>query len=206
MAFLDKRLDIKLIIGMAFFTALLAAPMQSMLPAYVKEVLDRPAEHYTYLVSAFGIGAVVGGLLLAARERDPQPWKAGLSLTALAVAEIALCFAGNFPMALILMVIVGMMQIGTMVRLGSATQHAVPGHLRGRIMIFQTLAFRLGMPIGSLVAGGITAAMGEAHVARIFLIYGSLLLVAISAIMLLRRRWQVHYVAITDEEAELPEE
>ncbi|MEX2212497.1 MAG: MFS transporter [Phycisphaeraceae bacterium] len=206
LAFLDKRRDIKMIIAMAFFTALFAAPALSMLPALVKEEFHLPASYFTYLVSAFGIGAVVGGLLLAARERDPQPWKAGLSLTALAVAEVGLCFAGSFEMAMVLMVIVGMMQVGTMVRLGSATHHAVPGHLRGRLMSFQTLAFRLGMPMGSLIAGGITAAMGEHLVSRIYLIYGSLLLIAISAIMFLRRRWDVQYVAMSQEEAELPED
>ncbi len=73
-------------------------------------------------------------------------------------------------------------------------------------MSFQTLAFRLGMPMGSLIAGGITAAMGEHLVSRIYLIYGSLLLVAITAIMFVRRRFDIQYVAMSAEEAALPED
>lgn len=121
----------------------------------------RGEEIYGALLTANGLGSVVGALVVASihsvRSRK-APILAGLGLvsggliaTAMApgvfLAEIALFFTG----------------IGFIMFLASANsmiQLGVPDEVRGRVMSMWVLTFGVGLPIGSLIAGVIAEQIG----------------------------------------------
>jgi predicted MFS family arabinose efflux permease len=68
--------------------------------------------------------------------------------------------------------------------LSSLVQEQAPDELRGRVLSIYGLAFRGGMPLGSLVAGLFVRAAGAPAVLAVF----SALLLALAAVLLVRHR------------------
>ena len=78
----------------------------------------------------------------------------------LGAASLALAVTREFPVALVLMVLIGFGSI-LMAATGNTTiQLAVPDHLRGRVMSVYTTVFSASVPIGGLAMGAIASAFG----------------------------------------------
>ena len=179
------------LLGTGVYPSLICrAPAVSMLPVLVKDVLKGDVTDLSYLTSAFGIGAVIGALMVAVFKRSLRPWRAFAFLSVMAVAQIGLAFSLHLSVAVICTGLIGMMLIATMVSLGAAMQHAVPDQYRGRVMSFQSLAFRSGQPLGSLIAGAVALGLG---IGWVFGIYGAALLVALAVIGVMIKRFAVVY-------------
>jgi MFS family permease len=65
-----------------------------------------------------------------------------------------------FPVALLLMVVIGYGAILMMATANTTIQLAVPDALRGRVMSFYTTIFASSAPIGGLLFGAIASAAG----------------------------------------------
>jgi MFS family permease len=131
-----------------------------LLPVFARDVLHVSAGGYGMLLTANGIGATLGALVLAtAWPARPVAFILG-SLGGFAVLLAA--FAGSivFGLSLALMVGVG----GTMIAYLSATntmiQSIVPDALRGRVMSLYILAFFGVAPLGGLLMGSLASAFG----------------------------------------------
>ena len=159
--FVRDRSDLAMLLLLVVATALLGAPVVSMLPALVKMVLHREATSYSMLLSAFGAGAVVAGLLIAMLDKgSTRRWLTYLPLIVLGVAEAALGFGGSLWLATTLVAVSGLTFVGTMIRLGTAILQTTPDEFRGRVTAFQQMAFRAAQPLGALLAGTIARALG----------------------------------------------
>jgi MFS family permease len=152
--FVKESGNIRTLLLLVMLAAFLGAPMISMMPALTKSVLHRDASTYSLLLSSFGVGAVVAAGFVALRSRSsPKPCRAVPYLTIYGVCLIAVAF--NLPIALVVLLVAvsGFAFISTMIRLGTAIIQASPDEYRGRVTSLQSLGFRLGQPLGSLVAG-----------------------------------------------------
>lgn len=156
--------------------------MISMLPALTKSVLHRDASTYSLLLSSFGVGAVVAAGFVALRSRSsPKPCRAVPYLSIYGACLIAVAFQLPIPIVVVLVALAGFAFISTMIRLGTALIQSSPDEYRGRITSLQSLGFRLGQPVGSLVAGFVAREFG---VQIAFWIFGAIM---IAAVVILRQ-------------------
>jgi predicted MFS family arabinose efflux permease len=160
-------------------TALLGAPVVSLLPPLVKSVLHREASSYSLLLSCFGGGAVVAAVVSALLGKGPMPWLALPALMVLGGGQVSLAFGGHFVWAAGLVTVAGFAFVGTMIRLGTAILMMTPDDFRGRVSSLQQICFRAGQPLGALLAGVVAQHLG---IRAAFWTFGGVLLVAITAL------------------------
>jgi MFS family permease len=204
--YVGRRRDLFVILAFVLVTAFFSAPAVSMLPALVKGVYGLSAESFGYVQAAFGVGSVIGALVMAVRhERTPQPWRVAGLLAVLGVCEVGLCYAQWFIAAAALVMVIGIMLIATMVRLGAAMQYGVADEVRGRVMSLQSLSFRGGQALGSftagVLAGGLPAWFTGIGLRWAFGWYGLTLVLAVAALATIIRARGVRYVPVAEDEA-----
>jgi predicted MFS family arabinose efflux permease len=175
--FVKEAGNIRTLLSLVMLAAFLGAPMISMMPALTKSVLHREASTYSLLLSSFGVGAVIAAGYVALRSgRSPKPCRAVPYLNIYGACLIAVAFQLPVPIVVLLVALSGFAFIGTMIRLGTAIVQATPDEYRGRVTSLQSLGFRLGQPLGSLVAGFFAHELG---VQIAFWTFGALLIAAV---------------------------
>ena len=132
-----------------------------IIPPYADDVLDSGAAGYGFLMAASGVGSLLAALWLAfgggARIR-----RIAYGAIVLGVAEIALGASASYPVALLLMIVVGFGGILMAATANTTMQLAVPDGLRGRVMSVYTTIFAGSTPIGGPLMGGLASAFGVA--------------------------------------------
>jgi len=175
--FVKESGNIRTLLFLVMLAAFLGAPMISMMPALTKSVLHRDASTYSLLLSSFGVGAVVAAGFVALRSRSsPKPCRAVPYLSIYGACLIAVAFQWPILVVVLLVAVSGFAFINTMIRLGTAIIQTSPDEYRGRVTSLQSLGFRLGQPLGSLIAGFIAHEFG---VKIVFWIYGALMIAAV---------------------------
>ncbi|MGC1268034.1 MAG: MFS transporter [Candidatus Acidiferrum sp.] len=131
------------------------------LPIFASDVLHRGAQGFGLLMSAAGVGAVVGALHFAARTsyKGLARWIAATS-TICAVGLVAFSQSKIFWLSMTVLVVIGFCATVQMAATNTTLQNRVPDHLRGRIMAVYATMFMGIQPIGSLVAGGVAKKIG----------------------------------------------
>jgi len=153
-----------------------AFPYAMLLPVFARDVLHVGATGLGYLLAATGLGALAGGVALAAGGgRLPRGRLMVWSSLAFCAFLFAFTFARTLPAALVLLGCAGFAMILNNATLNALLQSLVPNRLRGRVMSVYVFMF-LGMtPIGALQAGALSRAVGApaalaAGAAALFLI------------------------------------
>ncbi|MFP5070031.1 MFS transporter [Pseudonocardia nantongensis] len=155
----------------------LAYEFPVVLPVVASQTFGGNASTYGYLTGAMGVGAVVGGLAVAARGRTGP---ASLVHTALAFGAV-LALAAVAPalwVALVAMALVGMASVAFMAGGNSTLQLASASHMRGRVMALWSVAFLGSTPIGGPIAGWVS----EQYGGRAGLVLGALACLLAAAI------------------------
>ena len=146
-------------------SALLAMPYHVLIPIYAQEILGRGAEGYGVLMSAAGVGAVLGSLYSASHRVGRRK---GAAVTAGSLTFpfllFAFAFCRSYPVAIVLLVGVGFAFVVQNAPANSLLQELVPDHLRGRVMAIYVSLFLGFLRVGSLLLGGL-ASMTSAPVA-----------------------------------------
>jgi predicted MFS family arabinose efflux permease len=158
--------------------SLLAYPLITYLPVFAGDVLKTGAAGYSLLLSSFGAGAILGAVTTA--QRGHVPGRGRLLCVALVVYSLAATAAmavRSERAAMALLFLAGAAMVTGFSTLNSLVQENAVDAFRGRVLSIYGLAFRGGMPIGSLVAGVLVREAGVPVVIGSF----SLLLAAIAA-------------------------
>jgi len=153
------------VVTLISLSALLAMPYHVLVPIFAKEILGRGAEGYGVLMSAAGVGAVLGSLVAASPGVGARK---GAAVTAGSLSFpfllLAFAFCRSYAGAILLLVAVGFAFVLQNAPANSLLQQLVPDHLRGRVMALYVSLFLGLMRIGSLLLGGL-ASMTSAPVA-----------------------------------------
>ncbi|NTV55598.1 MAG: MFS transporter, partial [Candidatus Moranbacteria bacterium] len=160
--YIFSKPDLRLIFIMVAVIGTLAYEFQVSLPLLAKITFGGDARSYAALSSAFGLGAVIGGLLFAGKKHVDR---IGLvRLAALLGASLLLVSVSpNHATAVVVMVAAGIFSIGftsagnTMMQLGST-----PG-MRGRVMAFWSMAMMGSTAIGGPIIGWIGEHVGPRY-------------------------------------------
>lgn len=144
------------LIVLAFATTFLGTPVLTFLPLFAQDVFHGDVNQYTYLMAFAGGGAVTGALVVAWLGRFRH-----MGLTALLVqfafGTVVVIFSITRVIWLnqLLLFAAGATMVMCYAMLSSLVQLIAPNEMRGRVMSIYMVAFRGGMPLGSLVAGTI---------------------------------------------------
>ena len=141
--------------------SLLGLQYTVFLPIFASEVLHRAEKGFGLLMSAAGVGALLGALHFAARTsyKGLARWIAATS-TGCALGLIVFSQSRRFWLSMTVLVFVGFCATVQMAATNTTLQYRVPDHLRGRIMAVYATMFMGVQPIGSLIAGGVAKRIG----------------------------------------------
>ena len=140
---------------------------QVTLPLMATKVFHGGSGAYGTMASVMGVGAVIGGLISAAR---PRPRSRALCLAAIGwgIAILAAAVAPDLPLELAAMIFVGYGSITFNSLAKTTLQLAAKPTMRGRVMALWALAWLGSTPIGGPIVGWVAQETG----ARWFLVVG----------------------------------
>lgn len=132
----------------------LGMPYQVLMPVMAADVLGGGANTLGVLMTATGLGALLGSVYLASRHTVLGLGRRIAQASMLfGVALIAFAASTNLWLSLALLPLTGAGFIVTLAATNTVVQTVVPEPLRGRVMSFYTMAFLGTAPVGSLFAG-----------------------------------------------------
>lgn len=132
----------------------MSMPYTVLMPIIATNVLHGGPHTLGFLMTASGLGAVVGALYLASRRSVVGLGRVMATATAtFGVGLIAFGFARSLWVALLILPVVGGGFMIEMAATNTILQTITEDHMRGRVMAFFTMAFFGMAPLGSLLAG-----------------------------------------------------
>jgi MFS family permease len=147
-----KTLINLMVIG--FATTFLGYPLLTFLPLVARNVFGGDVGEYTHLMAFAGGGAVIGALAAAWLGKFPHMGRA-LLVIQLAFGLLIVAFATSrvLPISEAILLLSSALMVMTTSMTMSLVQLSAPNEMRGRVMSIYMVAFRGGMPLGSLVSG-----------------------------------------------------
>ena len=173
------------LIALAFLMTMLAFPMILFLPVFAKDVFHQGPTTFTILLSCSGAGSVAGALIAASFGNVKNKGRVAL-LTLLLLGGGLAGFALSKTMALscALLFVSGAALMGVFSMISSLVQLITANEMRGRVMSVYNVAFRGGMPLGSIVTGWLVPIYTAPHVLAV----NGVLLLAVGGFFLLVER------------------
>jgi predicted MFS family arabinose efflux permease len=166
-------------------TSFLGFPLITFLPTLAGDVLGTGATGYSLLLTSMGVGAIVGALTTAQRGNVAGRGRLTLlHLAAFAMVTMGAVYSRQQWLSMALLVASGFTLTTALSTVSSLVQEHTPDELRGRVMSIFGLAFRGGLPIGSLVGGLFVRQAGAPAV----LATSCAVLLVLSVVLLLRHR------------------
>ena len=153
---------IGVLIAMIGVSGLFGASLFSLFPAWAVAVLHGNETTNGLLLSARGVGALIGALFIASLGRFRFKGRV-LTFGSFAFPILMLVFSAlrGLPFSLLTLVAVGFAQILTFNLINALVQTQAEDRYRGRVMGVYSLVFFGSMPIGALVAGAIAQQTSE---------------------------------------------
>jgi MFS family permease len=143
---------------LASMTTFLGLPLLTLLPIFARETFHGGIGRYSQMMAFSGMGAVTGALVVAWLGRFRHM---GLTLLLVQMAFGALiagfALSRIFWLSNLFLFLAGAALLMVFSMTASLVQLIVPDHLRGRVMSIYMVAFRGGMPLGSLASGFIAS-------------------------------------------------
>ncbi len=148
-----KNKGLRLQMTVALLPVLLALPYITLMPVIARDELDVKARGFGFLMSAPGIGAVTGTLLVASMGNiQRRGLLIFLCLIGLGNSLIAVALSNHYSVTFSLLILAGAFQMVYMSQNQTMLQLKTPDEFRGRVMGIFMLNQGL-MPLGSIAAG-----------------------------------------------------
>ncbi len=150
--------------------------MMTLIPAWASAVLHGDVRTNGWLLSARGVGSLIGGLMIAylgSRNIRGKIWFIGNLI--MPIGLILFSIFKVLPVSLITLVVLGWSFMAVVNTTNAMIQSWVPDELRGRVMAVHVLIFMGSSPIGSLLSGTLAEKFGEP--ATVLINAGMLLLI-----------------------------
>ena len=169
---------------LAFATTYLGTPLLTFLPLFAQDVFGGGVGQYPQLMAGAGAGAVTGALVVAWLGKFKGMGRTLLVIQLVFGALVAL-FAVTRVIWInaVLLFFAGACMVMVFALVSSLVQLIAPNEMRGRVMSIYLVAFRGGMPLGSLAAGYVATLASAPTVLTV----NGVLLSLVAAWFLLRR-------------------
>jgi MFS family permease len=144
---------------MAAFIGCLAYEFQVSLPYMAQHGLHGGSAAYGFMTASMGIGAAIGGLVVATRGRTGlAPLTAAAA--AFGIAMVAAALAPTLAVEFVALALVGGASVAFMSQSNATLQLGAAPEMRGRVMSLWFVAFQGSTPIGGPIVGVVMAAAG----------------------------------------------
>jgi len=171
------------LIILAAATTFLGFAVLTFLPIFAQNIFHVGAGTYGHLLAFSGAGSVVGALVVAWLGKFKRMGLTTLIVQALyGMFIIAFSLSRTLWLSDVLLFLTGVSLMVVFSTVTSLIQLTAPNEMRGRVMSIYMVAFRGGMPLGSLVSGFFASRLGAPMVIGI---NGGLLIV-VAAYFLVR--------------------
>lgn len=141
-----------LIISIASF---LTIPYIALMPVFARDMLSTGAEGLGFLLTAVGVGAILGALIVASlRAGSKGNWLVFANIVG-PIFLVLFVLSGNLALSLILVVLVGASNAVRLTLANSLTQINTADDFHGRVMSIFNLLFNGLSRFGALVFGGL---------------------------------------------------
>ena len=152
--FIRGRDGMVVLIALAFLMTMLSFPLMVFLPVFAKDVFHGGPGAFTILLCCSGAGSVLGALAVATMDQLQRRGRIALLLL-IVLGMLMMCFSLSkiFLLSAFLLFLSGGVLMGVFATIGSLVQLITPNEMRGRVMSVYNVAFRGGMPFGSLAVG-----------------------------------------------------
>ena len=183
LSYVRHHADLVALIVLAAATTFLGFAVLTFLPLFTQRVFNEGATTYSQLMAWSGIGSVVGALVIAWLGTFKR-----MGLTSLLVQVvygfliIAFAMSRVLWLSELLLFFTGAALMVVFSTVTSLVQLIAPNEMRGRVMSIYMLAFRGGMPLGSLVSGYFATLVG----APLVIAVNGALLIVVAAYFLAR--------------------
>ena len=139
---------------LAFMTTFLGLPLLTFLPIFAQEIFGGDVGRYSTMMAYSGAGAVCGALVVAWLGRFRHMGLVLLIVQFIFGLLIAAFALSRVPwLSNLLLFLTGAALLVVFSMTASLVQLIVPDHMRGRVVSVYMVAFRGGMPLGSLWGG-----------------------------------------------------
>jgi MFS family permease len=145
---------------LALFTTVLAQPFRSLMPVFVHDVFDRGPEAVGLMLSAIGLGALLGTVVIAGLREGEHRGFVLLGTTAVSgVALVLATVTAQYWIAVAVMVLLGVGDSGRRSLNSSLMLEQTQDAFRGRVMGLYMMNFGL-IPLGAIPLAAISEVIG----------------------------------------------
>ncbi len=156
----ESPLIVGILLRTAFFMTT-GAGVWALLPVVARDHLGTGASGYGLLLSAFGIGSVLGALFLPLlRRRVPLDAMVSVALLIFSACMVVVGQGRSLLLVASAMFVAGLSWIMVAVNHNVSVQMASPDWVRGRTISFYLLTFQGSLAIGSWIAGWVADKVG----------------------------------------------
>jgi len=132
-----------------------------IIPVFAKTVLKTEAQGFGFLLSALGLGSVIGAMSVAIySHKMNQKFLIAVMPFSISIAMVLVGFSSNFYIASSFLILLGISNIMFFTSVNSTLQLNSEPQFRGRVMSVYTMVFGGVTPIGNLFAGSVSGAWG----------------------------------------------
>jgi MFS family permease len=153
-SYVRQRGELVALIILAATTTFLGFAVLTFLPVFTKSVFQGDARTYSHLLAFSGSGSVVGALVVAWLGKFKRMGLTALLMQALyGMFILAFALSRTLWLSDVLLFLTGAALMVVFSTVTSLVQLIAPNEMRGRVMSIYMVAFRGGMPLGSLASG-----------------------------------------------------
>lgn len=152
--FIRERQPMESLIVLAFFMTAFSIPLVVFLPVVTREVLHGDAGMFSMLLTLSGAGSVAGALFIASNSNREHKGRMALTtLIALGGLIVGFSVSTVWWLTAFFVFFSGFALMICFALISSLVQLITPDEMRGRVMSVYNVAFRGGMPFGSMATG-----------------------------------------------------
>jgi MFS family permease len=153
-SYVRQRPELVALIILAATTTFLGFAVLTFLPVFTKSVFQGNARTYSHLLAFSGAGSVAGALVVAWLGKFKRMGLTALLMQALyGMFILAFALSRTLWLSDVLLFLTGAALMVVFSTVTSLVQLIAPNEMRGRVMSIYMVAFRGGMPLGSLASG-----------------------------------------------------
>ena len=152
--FLLKRDGMISLVALAFFGTLLSFPLITFLPVMARDVFHGGPNVFTLFLCVSGAGSILGALSVAASGSKANQAKRSVAvMLLLGLLMVGFGLSRNLALSALLVFAAGAAMMIVFAINSSLVQLYTTDDMRGRVMSVYNVAFRGGIPLGSLISG-----------------------------------------------------
>jgi MFS family permease len=170
---------------------------QVLMPLLAEVAFNAGPREFGLLSAAAGVGAFIGAITTAHRNRDPRMLGMGAYAMLVGAAMLFVAVAPTLPLAMLAMVPVGFAAMCFMITGNTMLQINAAPQARGRVMALYGIVFLGSTPFGAPIAGWLGQTIGPR---REFFVMGLIAIGVGAAVLALRARNRAADDAADDDE------